>query len=65
MNDSTTPDGDPPMTDSYFIDATVVLTLPFVLIPLSIITARLIKYAWKIYQANKYGFGILQINAKV
>lgn len=55
-------DGDPAMSDDSFYEATVVLLLPFVLIPLSIILARLFKYAWKIYEAKKYGYddGILQ-----
>jgi hypothetical protein len=57
-NNSTT-DGDPEMTDSSFINATLVLILPFLLIPVSIITSRLVKYLWKVYQAKKYGYGIL------
>ena len=32
------------------------LITPFILIPGSIIVARLVKYAWKIYQAKKYGY---------
>ncbi|KAJ3323558.1 hypothetical protein HDV06_001582 [Boothiomyces sp. JEL0866] len=50
-------DGDPPMTDSSFYDATVLLIAPFLIIPLGIIAARLTKYIWKIYEAKKYGFG--------
>ncbi|KAJ3258548.1 hypothetical protein HK103_003508 [Boothiomyces macroporosus] len=50
-------DGDPPMTDSSFYDATILLVAPFVLIPVGIIAARLTKYIWKIYEAKKYGFG--------
>ncbi len=50
---------DDPMTDTAFIDATMVLFLPFILIPTSILVARLVKYIWRIYQAKKYGFGSL------
>jgi ABC-type multidrug transport system fused ATPase/permease subunit len=50
-------DGDPEMTDSSFMVATLVLVLPFVLIPSSIIITRLAKYLWKVYQAKKYGYG--------
>ncbi|KAJ3358532.1 hypothetical protein HDU91_005201, partial [Kappamyces sp. JEL0680] len=54
---TTISDGDAPMSDTAFLDATLVLVLPFVLIPLSVICARLVKYSWRIYQAKKYGFG--------
>ncbi|KAJ2997541.1 hypothetical protein HDV02_005430 [Globomyces sp. JEL0801] len=58
-NDTITlpPDGDPPMTDTNFYEGVSVLLAPFVLIPASIITARLLKYIWKIYEAKKYGYG--------
>ncbi|KAJ3275116.1 hypothetical protein HDV01_001255 [Terramyces sp. JEL0728] len=52
-----TVDGDPPMTDTSFFDATVLLIAPFLIIPFGIIAARLYKYLWKIYEAKKYGFG--------
>lgn len=56
MSNPSTPDGDVPMNDALFTDATIVLLSPFILIPLSILTARLVKFAWKVYQANKYGY---------
>ena len=56
MSDPSTPDGDVPMNDALFTDATIVLFSPFILIPLFILTARLVKFAWKVYQANKYGY---------
>jgi hypothetical protein len=55
-NDGTA-DGDQEMTDSSFLVATLVLLLPFILIPVSIIATRLTKYLWRIYQAKKYGYG--------
>lgn len=61
-----TSDGDPAMNDALFTDATIVLLAPFILIPLSILTARLVKFAWKVYQANKYGYGkLIQDYSKV
>lgn len=55
MSDQTS-DGDPAMNDALFTDATIVLLMPFVTIPLSIITARVVKLGWKVYQAKKYGY---------
>nr|KAJ3422998.1 hypothetical protein HK105_004957 [Polyrhizophydium stewartii] len=43
-------------TDAEFTTAVWALITPFIVIPAAIIAVRLVKYAWKIYQAKKYGY---------
>lgn len=62
--DGTLPDGvaDTPQAESEFFTAIVVFLLPFIVIPISIILYRLIKYIYKVQQARKYGYGIRYLN---
>lgn len=46
-------------TTGDLVNAATVFFAPFVVIPVSIILVRIVKYVWKIYQAKKYGYGII------
>jgi hypothetical protein len=54
-------DDDGPVNESAFYSAAIVLITPFIVIPLSIIVYRLIRYLWMKNQARKYGYGSLSL----
>ena len=54
-------DDDTPAKEEDFVSSLVILITPFVVIPLIIVTYRLVKFSWKIYKASLQGNGTLNL----